>query len=99
MTFENQECNCRYFQTCNENKEGHLCYMTPLKNGLPAGDKLLYVLHEFETTQNAINSDVVTLHVPNLACLQYFFRGARGKTSAATACKAARGSTRSAMIL
>ena len=40
---ENHECNKRYCQNCNDNKEvGHLCYMRPLKKVLPACDKVMY---------------------------------------------------------
>jgi len=50
---ENHECNKRYCQNCNENKEvGQPCDMRPLKNVLPACDKELYVFYDFETTKN-----------------------------------------------
>ena len=47
--------------------------MRPLKKVLPsAGDKVLYVFYDFETTQNKWYSDKTTLHVPDLVCLQQF---------------------------
>jgi len=46
--------------------------MRPLKNVLPAGDKVLYLFYDLETTQKARYSDRATLHVPNLVCLQQF---------------------------
>jgi hypothetical protein len=51
---------------------GHLCYMQPLKNEVPSGERILYVYYDFETTQNTpyMNSDKATVHVPNLVCLQ-----------------------------
>jgi hypothetical protein len=50
---------------------GHLCYMQPLKNEVPQGDRVLYVYYDFETAQNTpyMNSDRATFHVPNLVCL------------------------------
>jgi len=43
LTRENHECNKRYCQNCNPNKEAsHLYFMRPLKNVLPAGDSVLY---------------------------------------------------------
>jgi hypothetical protein len=36
---------------------GHLCYMQPLMNVLPLSDTVLYVLYDFETTQNTRYSD------------------------------------------
>jgi len=55
---ENHECSKRNCQNCIENKEvGLLCYMRPLKNVLPACDKVLYVFYDFETTQNTRFSD------------------------------------------
>ena len=67
---ENHECNKRFCQNCNDNMElVLLCYMRPLKNVLPACDKVLYVFYDFETTQNTRFSDRATLHVPNLVCV------------------------------
>ena len=73
MTRENHECNKRFCVNCSQNREvGNLCYMSPLKNVLPADDKVLYVFHNFETTQNARYSDRDTLHVPNLVWMRQF---------------------------
>ena len=54
MTRGNHECNKRYCEMCNQNKEvGQLSYMRPLKDVLPANaDKVPYVFYDFETTQN-----------------------------------------------
>ena len=70
---ENHECNKRYCQNCNQNKEdGHLCFIRPLKKVLPADDRVLYVFYHFEITQNMRYSETDTLHSPNLLCLQQF---------------------------
>jgi len=71
---ENHKCNKLICATCNQNRDvGHLCYMRPLKDVLPsAGDKVLYVFYDFETTQNTRYSDKATLHVPDLVRLQQF---------------------------
>jgi len=47
--------------------------MRPLKNVAPVGDRVLYVFHDFETTQNKRYSDLATIHVLNLVCVQHFF--------------------------
>ena len=58
VTRENHECNKRFCQNFNQNKEAdHLFFMRPLKNWLPAGFRVLYVFYDFETTQNTRNSD------------------------------------------
>jgi len=73
VTRENHECNKRFCQNYNQKKEaGHLCFMRPLKNVLPAGDKVLYVFYDFETTQNTRYSETATLHIPNLLSLQQY---------------------------
>ena len=67
VTRANHECNKRYCETCNENKEvGHLSYMWPLKFESLLSDGVLYVFYDFQTTKNT------TLHVPNLVCLEQF---------------------------
>jgi len=44
VTRENHECNKRFCQNYKQNiVAGHLCFMRPLKNMLPAGDRVLYV--------------------------------------------------------
>ena len=69
MTRVKHQCIKRHCQNCNQNKEaGHLCFMRPLKNVLPAGGRVLYVFYDFETKQNTRYT--VTLHIPNLVCLQ-----------------------------
>jgi len=72
VTSENHECNKRFCQNYNKIKEGHLCFMKPLKNVLPAGDRVLYVFYDFVNTQNTRYSDAATLHIPNFVCLQQF---------------------------
>jgi len=64
----------RYCETCKRNREiGHLCYMRPLKDVLPANaDKVLDVFYNFETTQNKRYSDTTKVYVPNLVCVQQF---------------------------
>jgi len=46
--------------------------MGRLKNVLPAGDRVLYLFYDFETTQNTRYSETATLHIPNLLCLQQY---------------------------
>jgi len=47
--------------------------MGPPKDALPpAGDKVLYVFYDFETSQNTEFADEAKLHVPNLVCVQQF---------------------------
>ena len=47
--------------------------MRPLKDAFhPAGDKVLYVFYDFETSQITDNADEAKLHVPNLVCVQQF---------------------------
>jgi len=74
VTHDNHECNKRFCDNCKQNIEmGRLCYMRPLKNALPpAGDKVLYVIYDFETTQNIRYTDDAKLHVPNLVGVQQF---------------------------
>ena len=74
VTDARHECNKIFCANCNQKRDaGHLCYMRPLKDALPAGsDKVLYVFYDFETTQNTRHSDKATLHVPDLVCVQQF---------------------------
>ena len=52
---------------------GHLCYMRPLKDVLPANaNNVLYISYDFETTQNKTYSDTAKEHVPNHVCVQQF---------------------------
>jgi hypothetical protein len=60
-----------FVKNCIQKNEGHLYYMRQLQNGLPAGDKVLYVFYVFETTQSQRYSDR-TLHVTNLVSVQQF---------------------------
>jgi len=64
----------RSCDTCKENKEiGHLFYMRLLKDALPpAGDKVLYVFYDLETSKNTEYADEAELHVPNLVSVQLF---------------------------
>jgi len=63
-----------------------------------AGDKVLYVLHDFETTQNVRYADNAKLHAPDLVCVQQFCAQARMRKTE-TACDAASERTRSGTIL
>ena len=46
--------------------------MRTLKDVLPSAvDKVLYVLYDFETTQNTRYSDKAALHVPDLATVLF----------------------------
>jgi hypothetical protein len=55
----NHECNKFYCKICSQNRDvGHLCYMRPLKDVLPANaDNVLYIFYDFETTENMMYSD------------------------------------------
>jgi len=79
VTSAKQECYKRFCSNCQENKDiGHLCYMRPLKDTLPAAsDKVLYVFYDIETTPNTEYEEESKLHVPNLVCAQQFCRDAR----------------------
>jgi hypothetical protein len=48
--------------------------MAPLLEDSPqsSNNKVLYVFYDFETTQNKRYSEKVTVHVPNLVCVQQF---------------------------
>jgi len=47
--------------------------MRLLKDALPpAGDKVLYVFYDFETTQNTRYTDAAKLHLSILVCVQQF---------------------------
>jgi len=47
--------------------------MRPLKDSLSsAGDKVLYVFYDFETTKNTEYMGEDKLHVPILVCVQQF---------------------------
>ena len=64
------ECNKRFCEICKQNSEvGHLCYMRPLRDVLPANpDKVLYVFYDFETTQNKRYSDTAKAHCQTRLC-------------------------------
>ena len=51
---------------------GYLCYMATLKNELPRSVNVLFVFYYFETIQDTKVTDMATLHVPNLICLQQY---------------------------
>jgi len=73
ITRKNHKRRRRYCEKCRQTREiGHLCYMRPSRNELPASDGVLYVFYDFETTQNTRYSDKAMVHVPNLVCLQQF---------------------------
>jgi len=74
VTRRNHECNKRFCDNSNQNKEiVHLCYMRPLKDALPpASDKVLYVFSDFETTQNTEDTDEAKLNLLNIVCVQQF---------------------------
>jgi hypothetical protein len=46
--------------------------MRPLKNELPASDRVMYVFYDFERTENSRYSDKAILHVSNLLCVEQF---------------------------
>jgi len=46
--------------------------MKLLSNELPRSDDVLFVVYDFETTQDTKISDSATVHIPNLVCLQKF---------------------------
>ena len=58
-------------KSVNKREVGHLCYMRPLKDVLPANaDKVLYVFYDIETNQYTLLSDKGKAHVPKLVCVQ-----------------------------
>ena len=64
----------------------------------PAGDKVLYVFYDFETTQNTEYTDEAKLHyLISSACNSSAQSASSWKTE--TACDAVRGNTRSGKIL
>jgi len=46
--------------------------MQPLKDEVPSADNVLFVLYDFETTQDTKVSETAKLHDPILVCLQQF---------------------------
>lgn len=73
ITPKDHECNRRYCEICNQNREpGHLCFVKPLKNELPTSERVLNVFYDFENTQDTRHSDSETKQVPNLVCIQQF---------------------------
>ena len=71
VTRENHECNKRHCEIRNQKRDvGHLRYMRPLKDVLPAkADKVLYVFYDFESTQSKRYSDTAKSLVPNPVCM------------------------------
>jgi len=71
VTADSHKCNKLFCANRKQKRNvGHLCYMRTLKDMLPsAGDKVLYVFYDFETTQNTRYSEKTTLHVPDLVCV------------------------------
>jgi hypothetical protein len=49
-----------------------MCYMHPMKNEVPPGDRVLCVYYDLQTTQNTayMNADKATVHFPKQICLQ-----------------------------
>jgi len=96
---EIHECNKVFCAICTQNRDiGHLSYMRSLKNVLPsAGDKVLYVFYDFETSQIRRYSDKPTLHYLNSSTCNSSVRIARMRKTWKVACNAARGSTLSWM--
>jgi len=74
ITMKRHECNKHWCENCENRENGHLCFMRTLPNTLPASDSVLFVFYDFETTQDNKYSDSATVHVPNLACLQFCSR-------------------------
>jgi len=69
----NHDCSKWYCHTCKQNRAtGHLFYMRPLKDVLPANANVLNIFYDFETTQNKTYSDTAKEHVPNIVCVQKF---------------------------
>ena len=68
------ECFKPYCPNCNQNKAiGHFCSMQPLKNEILRSDNVLFVFHDFETTQDTKFSENATEHIPILVCAQQCF--------------------------
>ena len=75
MTSDTHECKKRFCEIFKENREvGHLCYMGLLKDVLRMnGNKVLYAVYDFETTQNSSYSDKTEGHVSYLVCVQQVY--------------------------
>ena len=64
--------------------------MQPLRKVLPSSDEVLYVVYDFETTQNTRYSDRAEVHVPNLYVYSRSVRNVRARRiSSRNACSAA----------
>ena len=100
VTHDRHECNKVFCANYMQNRDvGHLCYMKPLKDVLPdAGDKVLYVFYDFETTQNTKYSDKATLHYLSTFAFSSSVRNAKMWKTVKSACDADRGSIRSGTI-
>jgi len=74
MTSDKHVHKKRFCVICKQKREvGHLCYMRLLTDVLPANDdKVLYVFHDFETTQHTWYSIKAKVHVTNLVCVEQF---------------------------
>jgi hypothetical protein len=70
---EKHECYKRYCKNCNQNMPaGHLCYMVPLSDAIAPCNRVLYILYDFEATQDTRYNEKATEHVPNLVSVQQF---------------------------
>ena len=74
MSGMNHDCSKRYCHTCKQiTATGHLCFMRPMKDFLPANaNNVLYISYDFETTHNKTYSDTAKEHVPNHVYVQQF---------------------------
>jgi len=100
LTHGNHEFNKRFFENCKQNRDvDHLCYIRPLKDVLhSAGDKVLHVFYDFETTQNTSYADKANYTYITLSVSNNSAHSAKTRKTEST-CDAANGSTRSVMIL
>ena len=73
LSHKKPDCYKTYCRNCMQYEMiGHLCYMKTLANEMPRSDNVLFVLYDFETTQETRITNLVTEHVPNLVCVQHF---------------------------
>jgi len=80
---------------------GHLCFMIPLKDVLPAkANNVLYVFYDFETKQNRTYSDTAKEHCLTSSACNSFVRDVRkSKTVVSNVDNAAGECTHFGMIL
>lgn len=74
MEGQNRVCYKRFCSNCLKNKKmEHKCYVGPLSDTAPGGDRVLFIFYDFETAQNTRCTNTSLEHAPNLVCVQQFY--------------------------